>query len=335
MIFVIILIASLLVFSPVSNAISIPMGSIAPKFTLISVKGKSITLSEFKGRTIVLVYWRTGQKRSLLSLKDTRDVVQRLKQKDVELFSIIAGSDDTEEAKKILLQNKIEYPLLIDAERNLYSDYGVRVYPTTIIVDKDGIMAKDIPSHPLTYKKLLEGYIRKALGEIDEAELENMLNVKRERRDESLLQATRFYNLAMKFTKAEMLDQAIGAAAKSIEVKPDMEKSHILLGFLYLEIKEPDSAFQQFSKALEITPSSKESKTGLGAALIMKGEIDEALKILEPAVVANPYPQMTYYELGRAYELKGDKDKSNEMYKKALEKILHKKILPSSFVKCQ
>ena len=44
---------------------------------------------------------------------------------------------------------------------------------------------------------------------------------------------------------------------------------------------------------------------------------------------------MTYYELGKAYELKGDKDKAIEMYKKAIEKIINKKILPLSVSKCQ
>jgi hypothetical protein len=38
---------------------------------------------------------------------------------------------------------------------------------------------------------------------------------------------------------------------------------------------------------------------------------------------------MTYYELGRAYELKDEKNKALEMYKKALEKIIDKAILPS------
>jgi tetratricopeptide (TPR) repeat protein len=44
---------------------------------------------------------------------------------------------------------------------------------------------------------------------------------------------------------------------------------------------------------------------------------------------------MTYYELGKAYELKGDKDESIKMYKKAIEKIIHKAVLPSSVAKCQ
>ncbi len=63
--------------------------------------------------------------------------------------------------------------------------------------------------------------------------------------------------------------------------------------------------------------------------------LDEAIEILNEAAVANPYAQMTYYELGKAYELKGDSVKSMEMYKKAIEKIIHKQILPSSISKCK
>ncbi|MHA2055737.1 MAG: tetratricopeptide repeat protein, partial [Candidatus Hodarchaeales archaeon] len=74
---------------------------------------------------------------------------------------------------------------------------------------------------------------------------------------------------------------------------------------------------------------------GLGGALILKGDIDRALEILTDATVANPYPQRTYYELGRAYELKGEQDKALEMYKKAIEKIINNKILPSSIFKCK
>jgi tetratricopeptide (TPR) repeat protein len=86
---------------------------------------------------------------------------------------------------------------------------------------------------------------------------------------------------------------------------------------------------------VELDPNSHDAKTGMGGALILKGDIDKALEALNSAAVANPYPQMTYYELGKAYELKGDKVKSSEMYKKAIEKLIDKKILPSSISKCE
>lgn len=327
--------AIILLFSSVSDAISIPLGTSAPDFTLMSLDGDLISLKEQKGQVVVLIYWRTDHKRSLLALKDGSEVVTSLKNKELKIISIIADTDDKEKARTVLSENKINFPVIVDKDRNIYSAYGIRVYPTTIIVDKEGVVFKDIPSHPLTYKKYLRGHIMKALGEIDEAGLQKMLDTHREKKDENTLEAERLYNLAMKFTKSSLQDMALNTAMKSIEVKPDMAKSHILLGFLYLEAEKTDSALESFNKALSLDPKSKEAQTGLGGVFVLKGEADKAIEVLKPATKANPYPQMTYYELGKAYELKGDKDKSIMMYKKSIEKLIHKMVLPSSVSKCQ
>jgi tetratricopeptide (TPR) repeat protein len=327
--------ALMLLCSSVSDATSVPPGGIAPDFTLTSLKGSPVSLGEHKGNVVVIIYWRTGHKRSLLALKDGNDVFEAFKNKDVKIIGIIAESDDKAEAKAELSEKGINFPVLTDKDRHFYSAYGIRVYPTTLIIDKEGMLAQDLPSHTLTYKKLLKGYVKKALGEIDEAQLNEMMTTHLEKKDDATLEAERLYNLADKFTKSRMYDMAITTAQKSVNVKPDMAKSHILLGFLYLETDEADKAFGTFSKAVELDPRSKEAKTGLGGALVLQGKADEAIEVLKPAARANPYPQMTYYELGKAYELKGDKDKSIEMYKKAIEKVIHNKILPSSVVKCQ
>jgi tetratricopeptide (TPR) repeat protein len=152
--------------------------------------------------------------------------------------------------------------------------------------------------------------------------------------DKPHLEAARLYGLATKFMENGMTELAVDSAKKSVEASPDMLQSHILLGFLYLELEDADNALVTFNKALELDPHSHNAKTGLGGALVMKGSLDQAIEILKEAAVANPYAQMTYYELGKAYELKGEKDRSIEMYKKAIEKIIHKQILPASISKC-
>ncbi len=183
--------------------------------------------------------------------------------------------------------------------------------------------------------ELFKAHIKKALGEISASELNDILSPHNKAVDKTLLDALRRYNLAIKFTENGMIELATNSVKKSIEVKPDLLKSHVLLGFLYLEQEEPDNALATFNRALELDSHSNDAKTGLGGALIMKGNIDKAIEILKDAAVSNPYAQMTYYELGKAYELKGEKDKSIEMYKKAIEKIIHKQILPSSISKCK
>jgi peroxiredoxin len=318
-----------------TNAISISIGQQAPDFNLSSASGEPVALSEFKGETLVFIYWRTEQKRSMMALKEASDIMKDYEKKKVKVIGVIEDSDSLEEAQKVFEDNEIDYPLLIDSNRQVYGDYGIRVFPTTVIVDKDGVLAYDIPSHPLTYKIKLEGYVRKLIGEIDEDELKAVLSPKKEKKDDELLEAERKYNLAMKFVKLRMMDQAVATAEQAVEAKPDVAKLHILLGFLYLYNDDADNALKAFEKALELKPDSNDAKTGMGGALIAKGEIDSAIPILTEATVANPYAQMTYYELGKAYELKGDKENSLEMYKKAIEKIVKKKILPSSVSKCQ
>lgn len=335
MIFIIILMAISLLLTPASDAISIPHGEPAPAFTMTSVEGKALSLSDYKEKIVVMIFWRTEQKRSLLTLEDAKSALEDYGKKGVLVLSVIEDSDNREEALKILEDKKITYPLLIDNDRQVYGSYGVRVFPTTVIINKEGIVVYDIPSHPLTYKTKLKGYIRKTLGEIDESKLEEVLSPHKEIKDEAELESSRLYNLALKFTDSGLHDMAINTAVKSVEAKPDMIKSHILLGFLYLEIKEEDKALEAFNKAIELDPHSNDAKTGLGGALILKGDIDKAIEVLDSAATANPYPQMTYYELGRAYELKGDKDKSIVMYKKAIEKIVKKQVLPSSISLCK
>ncbi len=325
----------ILFFSPVSDAISIPAGGPAPGFTLPRLEGGSVSLSGYRGRTVVLIYWRTRHERSLLALKDAGDILRRFRDKGVRVIGVIAGSDNAADAEKIIKDNGIGYPVLIDSDRQVYGNYGIRVYPTTVIIDSGGVLVHDIPGHSLTYKRVLEEYVRNAIGEIDEKGLEDALSVHREKKDRSALEASRLYNLAVKFTESGMHDLAIDTVGKSIEAGPEVLKSRILLGFLYLEIKEADKALEVFNKALELNPLSKDAKTGLGGALISKGEVDRAIEVLNDAATANPYPQMTYYELGRAYELKGEKDRSIEMYKKAVDKIIKRGILPSSISRCR
>jgi len=334
MIFLGIFLSFFLLFSPFAYAISIPVGGMAPDFTLNSINGKTISLSEYRGKTVVLIYWKTGQDRSLLALKDGKDIFKRYKKKDVRVISLIAGTENQQEVLKVVKDYGIDFPVLLDSGRQVYGDYGIRVYPSTVIIDREGILTYDIPGHSVTYKNALEGYLQYMLGEISQAKMKEIISPHVARKKQSEFEAESRYNLALKFVESGLIDQAVEAVKKSIDAMPDNAKSRILLGFLFIEQKEADKALEEFNKALELNEHSHDAKTGLGSAFILKGEPDLAIDFLKDAIVANPYPQMTYYKLGIAYELKGEKDKAIEMYKKAFRKIIKKRILPSSITKC-
>lgn len=316
-------------------AIEAPPGQAAPEFSLISVNGNRVSLSDYRGSIIVILYLRADQKRSLLNMDEVQDILGRYRDKGVRVIGIIADSESKEAIIKVIRERDIDYPVLIDAERNVYGDYGIRVYPSTVILDRDGKFAYGIPGHTLSYKTRVEGDIRFMLGEITEKQLAEILSPPVVLRDKATLTAERRYNLALKFVDARLIDQAIDTALSSVEASPDIAKSHILLGFLYLDIEEVDKAFEEFSTALQITPDAHDAMTGLGTAMLLKGEIDSAIEILTEALVENPYPQFTFYELGKAYAEKGEKEQSIEMFRKVLDKIVEKYVIPSSVSRCE
>jgi peroxiredoxin/predicted negative regulator of RcsB-dependent stress response len=335
MIVIVLFLSLFLLISPGTYAISKPLGGMAPDFTLESLDGKKVSLSKFRGEIVVVLYWETGQDRSLRALKDNREISRNYKKKGVKIISLVADSEDKKEVQRIVNNNEIEFPVLFDLNRQVYSDYGVRVYPQTILIDREGKLAHDIPGHALIYSNTIDGYIRYMLGEINQAELKKIIYPHLERKDKPMIDAERKYNLALNFLERGFIDQAIETAKKSVDAKPDFVKSRILLGFLFLDKEEADMALEQFNRAIELNGSLHDAKTGFGAALVLKGDVDGGIEILEDAAVANPYPQMTYYKLGKAYERKGEKEKAMEMYKKAMDKITHKLILPSALAKCQ
>jgi tetratricopeptide (TPR) repeat protein len=318
-----------------ADAIGIQTGENAPDFTLRSTEHKTLSLSEHKEKVVMLIYWRADQERSLRALEAGKEVYQKYRQKGVDVIGLVADSEDLEKVKKIIEDKSIGFPVLIDSGRLVYGSYGIRVYPTTMLIDREGKLSLAIPGHFLTFRAMLEGNIRFLIGEIDKSQMEEALSPLKKVKDKSELEAERKYNLAMKFTESGLIDQAITAAHGAVEAKPEIAKSHLLLGFLYLEVREAEKAEESFNKVLELNPRSHDARTGLGGSLILKGDVDNAIAILQKAAEINPYPQMTYYELGRAYEIKGDLSKAKDMYKKALDKIVKKQILPSALSKCK
>ncbi len=319
-----------------ARAVDVEVGSEAPDFTLSSVDGQTFHLSGSRDNVVLMIYWREDQKRSLNALEEIQTLHNRYGDRGVIVVSIVADTVNIDKLKDIIQEKGITYPVLIDIDRRVYGDYGVRVYPTTVIVDREGKVSRAIPGHAVTYQTMVDGYLRHALGEITEEQLQDAISPKnRELAGKEDLAAERKYNLALRFTETRLFDKAIEAAKGSLEAKPDVAKAHTLLGFLYLEEGEPEKAKGEFQKALELEPHSHDAQTGLGGAMIAQGEIDSAIDILKEAVQTNPRPQMAYYELGRAHELKGEKDRAIEMYKKAMDRIIRKNILPSSVSSCE
>lgn len=109
----------------------------AADFTLTTNAGSNLRLSEQRGNVVMLNFWASwcGPCRQEMPLLDAMS--QRYSGVGFILLGVDVEEDNTD-AKKIIKDLKISYPILFDTEQKVSKLYSVDTMPTTVMIDKKG-----------------------------------------------------------------------------------------------------------------------------------------------------------------------------------------------------
>ncbi|HDD45347.1 MAG TPA: TlpA family protein disulfide reductase [Candidatus Desulfofervidus auxilii] len=113
----------------------------APDFTLPDLKGDKISLSDFRGKIVILEFFTTWCKSCRLMVADLNQLYNRYRDKNVIFLGIsLDGNVDLiyDFAKKL----NIAYPILIGNEDIVLKYGGISVLPHLVIVDPKGRIYK-------------------------------------------------------------------------------------------------------------------------------------------------------------------------------------------------
>ena len=128
----------------------------APEFTLKDQYGETHSLSDYKGKTVFLNFWATWCPPCRGELPDIEKLYQE-KGEDIAVLGVASpGIGREQDAKGIaafLKDNGYTYPVLMDETGDVFASYGVRAYPTTVIIDPEGHI-KEGMTGALTYEMM-------------------------------------------------------------------------------------------------------------------------------------------------------------------------------------
>lgn len=109
---------------------------IAPDFELESLDGSIIKLSEMKDKNIIMNFWYTGCPYCVAEMPDLQKLQDNYPE---ELLILLINTGETKEtAEKFMDENNLNMTVLLDKDMSVTNNYGVRSFPTTIAVNKDG-----------------------------------------------------------------------------------------------------------------------------------------------------------------------------------------------------
>lgn len=109
----------------------------APDFTLPSSAGDNVRLAELRGQVVMLNFWASwcGPCRKEMPLLD--EMSKRYSAAGFVLYGVNVEEDNTD-AKKLIKELGVTFPILYDTESKASSLYNVDAMPTTVVIDKKG-----------------------------------------------------------------------------------------------------------------------------------------------------------------------------------------------------
>ena len=123
----------------------------ALEFSLKDQYGNSHSLSEYKGKTVLLIFWATWCPDCLEELPDIERLYQEYKQgknKDIVILGINTPNREIETDVKgitsFMKKNNYTFPTLMDEDGKVFEAYDIRTYPTTYFIDRNGKISKCI-----------------------------------------------------------------------------------------------------------------------------------------------------------------------------------------------
>lgn len=113
----------------------------APHFELRDVDDKIVSLSDFKGKLIVLDFWGTWCPPCVKEIPKLKSFYEKNKE-DIVLIGI-ACNEKREEWNSAIRNYNLEWPQLINADTDdVAVKYGISAYPTKIVIDKNQKIVK-------------------------------------------------------------------------------------------------------------------------------------------------------------------------------------------------
>lgn len=113
--------------------------STAPNWVLNDLHGKSVRLSDYKGKIVVLNFWATWCSTCRKELSEFVAMKQQFESKGVVIIGVAMDRDNVADVKAIVRQYFVNFPTVI-ATSSMLRDYGVASTPQTFIINRNGIV---------------------------------------------------------------------------------------------------------------------------------------------------------------------------------------------------
>jgi peroxiredoxin len=120
-----------------------PSSALAPDFTLKTIDDQEITLSQLKGKVVLLDFWATWCGPCRESIPHLVNLYKTYRENGFEMIGISLDKGDPQVVRNFTKSMDIPYPVVIASEK-VVRNYNVTKIPTSFLIDKEGRIRESI-----------------------------------------------------------------------------------------------------------------------------------------------------------------------------------------------
>ena len=130
------------------------LGEMAPDFALNDVSGNPLQLSYYRGKVVLLRFWAHWCQNCELEMAEIEFSYQKLIDRGFVVLAVYVKPENETLVMDLVQELKLTFPVLIDGNGEVASKYGVVGLPTSIIIDKKGVIREKVLGEGLNRKEL-------------------------------------------------------------------------------------------------------------------------------------------------------------------------------------
>ena len=123
---------------PVGSS-SLQIGGPAPDFQFQTPEGQATSLSELKGKVVLVNFWAIRCPPCRMEMPYIQQVYDEWQEKGLVLLAINIG-ESSAQVTGFMQNYSLSFPVLLDTNQDAARCYYIQYIPTTFFIDKDGII---------------------------------------------------------------------------------------------------------------------------------------------------------------------------------------------------
>lgn len=139
---------------------ALEVGLPAPEFALPDLEGNQRSLSDYRGRVILLNIWATWCPPCVDEMPSMQALYEALGSEGLEILAVSIDVNGSKAVAPFAEKYGLTFPLLLDPDSRVAAAYGTTGVPESFIIDREGRLARKVIGGVDWISPAVVGFIR-------------------------------------------------------------------------------------------------------------------------------------------------------------------------------